>query len=431
MPDDPTSSPLAAPPATAALAPRLGLATFRSLRHRNYRLYFFGQMVSLTGSWMQTTALMTLVYGLTGQSWWTGLIQAAQLLPTFLLGAWGGSLADRWPRRGLLVATQAALLVLALMLMAVVLGRRPEPWELLAITAAAGVVQGVDLPTRLTFVSDMVSREDVVNAVALNSVLFNSARVLGPLLGVSLLLRFGPEVCFLGNALSYAAVIVALLCMNVPPAREAPPEHGGLRSLLAGFATVAGRPPLLFLILAAGVTSLCGWPFLSLLPALADRRFGDAKAYGLMLSGTGLGALSAALAVATFGSWERRKRFLAAGVAVLCAGLVGLALATGLPAAGASCFLAGFGLVMFFSTGQSVVQLSAAAHNRGRLLGIWAMVLSGSAPLGCLAVGRAADVWGVTVVLLVQGLACCGTSLVLVVLYQRWRWEPERAEEGG
>src|SRR5262245_51657036 len=194
------------------LAPRLGAATFRALRHRNYRLYFFGQLVSLTGSWMQTTALAALAFELTKQSRWPALITAAQILPTFLFGAWGGSLADRWPKRNLLLWTQGALLVLALLLAVLVL-IEPVPWQLLAVTLAAGIVQAIDLPARLAFVMDMVGREDVINAVALNSVLFNCARVVGPAVGVSLLHWLGPAVCFLANALSYVAVLWALAAM--------------------------------------------------------------------------------------------------------------------------------------------------------------------------------------------------------------------------
>lgn len=445
MPDDPTSLAPASPSTTAAgpvpkaeqtapLTPRLGSATFRSLRHRNYRLYFIGQLISLTGSWMQTTALMSLAFDLTGVSAWPARISAAQLLPTFLLGAWGGSLADRWPKRRLLIVTQAILLGLALLLMAVVLGRQPSPWELLAVTAAAGLVQAIDLPARLAFVMDMVGREDVTNAIALNSVLFNSARILGPLLAVTLLYHFEPAVCFLGNALSYLAVICALMSMDVAETAGPPRKYEGFRDLFAGFAELRRRPALLMLVAAAGTTSLCGWPFLSLLPALAKQLTAPdselAKtAYGTMLSGTGLGALMAALTVARFGTWERRRHFLGLGVGILSSGLVCLSLAGVLPVSFVCCAGAGFGLVLFFSTGQGVLQLSASASNRGRLLGIWAMVLSGSAPFGNLIVGRAADHWGVAPVLRVQGLACGGASLLLVYLYHRWQSETTQLAE--
>ena len=161
---------------------RLVLSTFRSLRHRNYRLYFFGQLISLVGTWMQTTALSWLAFEISGESKWPAFITAAQILPTFLLGPWGGALADRWPKRPLIFWMQTAFLILALVLAWLVLGGAAQPWQLLIVTAATGLVTAIDLPARLSFVMDMVGREDLANAVALNSLLFNSARALGPML---------------------------------------------------------------------------------------------------------------------------------------------------------------------------------------------------------------------------------------------------------
>src|ERR1700722_17260154 len=158
-----------------------GLAgTFRALRHRNYRLYFVGQLVSLTGSWMQTTALIWLAFAVTGQSRWTGWIMAAQLLPTFLFGAWSGGLADRFSKRGLIFWTQAASLLLALALVELVVLGLADPWSLLAVAVLSGLGQAVDLPARMAFVLEMVTRDDLTNAVALNAMLFNAARLLGP-----------------------------------------------------------------------------------------------------------------------------------------------------------------------------------------------------------------------------------------------------------
>jgi MFS family permease len=405
---------------TRTLTPRLGAATFRSLRHRNYRLYFFGQLVSLTGTWLQTTALMALAFKLTHQSRWPAWISAAQILPTFLLGVVGGSLADRWPKRRLIMATQFCLLVLALLLMFVAVDN-PVPWQLLAVTVAAGVVQALDVPARMAFVMDMVGRDDLINAVALNSVLFNLARVLGPLIGVSLLVWMGPAFCFFVNALSYVAVLWALALMDVADVPGGKEHPGGLQALLAGFRDLAERPPLLFLVAAAGVTALCGWPAQALLPALAAQRLHMPDVgYGTMLSGTGVGALAAALTVATFGSWERRKQFLGLGIAIVSGALIGLSLADTLSLATLSCALLGYGLILFLSTGQATMQLSTEVHNRGRLLGIWVMTLSGAVPLGNLIVGAAADRWEVPPVLCFQGVFCGAVAWVLFLLYRLW-----------
>src|SRR6266849_7124323 len=206
-----------APAAIVAQAQYAGgfSTTFRSLRHRNYRLYFFGQLISLMGTWMQNTALSWLAYEITGQSKWPAFISAAQILPTFLLGPWGGALADRWPKRPLIFWMQAAFLVLALLLAWLVLHGAVQPWQLLLVTAATGLVTAIDLPARLSFVMDMVGRDDLTNAVALNSLLFNSARAFGSLLAGWLMIRFGAGECFLINAVSYLFVLLALSKMDI------------------------------------------------------------------------------------------------------------------------------------------------------------------------------------------------------------------------
>jgi MFS family permease len=394
-------------------------ATFRSLRHRNYRLYFFGQLISLMGTWMQTTALTWLAFHLTQKSTWPAIIVAAQVLPTLFFGALGGAVADQWPKRTLIFFTQAVYLVLALILAGLVhfntLAPGQPPWQLLVVTVASGLVQAIDLPVRLAYMMDLVGRDDLMNAVALNSVQFNVARVLGPAVAGIILFAWGSEPCFLANALSYLAVLWALAAMDVAvPERRAPTGQPG-QSLLAGFHYLAGRRELAFLVLLASTTSFCGWPFLSLLPALSQNRLGAQESgYSLMLSGTGLGALAAAGAVATFGSLERSRLLIGAGVVVVCLGLACLALAPSLAAAAGCCALIGFGLILFLATTQSVVQLGARDHNRGRVMGIWAMTQSGAVPLGNLFFGPLADKLGITTALTFESLACAAAALGLL-----------------
>jgi MFS family permease len=404
-------------------------ATFRSLRHRNYRLYFFGQLVSLLGSWLQTTALMWLAFERTGQSRWPALISAAQMLPTFLFGAVGGALADRWSKRTVLLGTQGGLLVLALVLASLIFGGAGTPWQLLAVTAASGLIQAVDLPARLAFVVEMVGREDLVNAVGLNAMLFNVARLLGPALGGLLLLWPGPAWCFLLNGLSYGAVLWALGRMDIAGSARTADAGQGMRGLFAGFTYLAGKPRLAFLVLSAGWVALCGWPFLSLLPAVARHTLGwESGGYSLMLSATGSGALTAALTVATFASADHRRWLIATGAAVLAAALLGLSAAGTLPVAAGCCILAGFGLILFLATSQGVVQLAADDLHRGRVMGIWAMALSGAVPLGNLLAGFAADRWGEALVLRGAGVACTAAALTLLGLL--WLSASRRPEAG-
>lgn len=413
----PLSPPPATPPSAASPPPRR-LGTFRALRHRNYRLYFAGQIVSLTGSWVQTAALMWLAYDLTSQSRWPALVSAAQVLPTLLLGVWGGGLADRLPRRPLIFAAQTGLLILAVALAGIVALGQATPEVLLLLSLGVGVVHAIDTPARLAFVIDLVGRDDLMNAVALNSLVFNVARAVGPALGGVLLPAFGPAACFLVNALTFAAVLGALAAMHLPPhAPRVVPE--GAAAPAGGFRHLARRRDLLLLIGLAGAMAFFGWPLLSLLPAVADRQLNAGNAgYSWMLSAIGSGALVGALLVASYGTPARRRRFLVSGVLTGVLSLLGLALARSLPLAVACCALSGCGLILFFATGQATLQLGADEHNRGRIMGIWLMVLSGAQPAGNLAGGLLADRFGVAPVLAggAAGIALAALLTLLLAL---------------
>ncbi len=436
-------SDLPAVPESAVKPPsggRIRLRTFRALRHYNYRLYFLGQLISLLGSWMQITAMTWLAYSLTHQSFWTGLIMTAQVLPTFLLGVWGGHIADRWPRRGVVFASQACLLLLALLLAGLTLAGLVRPWHLLLISLGNGLVTALDLPARLTFIHDLVGPEDLINAVGLNSLLFNSARAIGPALGALTLPTLGAGLCFLINALSFLAVLAALALMDDTRLGE----PGGARSptgrqpflqrmiapLREGCHYLASRPGLQLLLILIGFLALFGWPVLILLPALSREDLGgdpSGSAYSWLLSSIGLGSLLAALVVASFGSRSRSWWFLVFGVALAGLGELGLSLARSILQAQVCCVVVGSGLVLVFATAQSLMQLSACRHNRGVIMGIWSMVLSGAQQLGSLLGGRWADLWGVPRVLLLQA----GGSLVLggLLLALAVRFPPEPGGE--
>ena len=230
----------------------------------------------------------------------------------------------------------------------------------------------------------------------LNSLLFNTARLVGPAAERLILPWLGAGLCFLVNGLSFFAVLAALAAMRLPPVPPCAPKVRPGTSLWAGFAYLARRPELLLLLALSAAMSFFGWPLLSLLPAVAREQLGgDTEGYSVLLSALGGGALVASLAVATFGTRAARGWFLGLGVVLAAAGLAGLALADGMPAALASCTLAGAGLILFFATSQAIMQLSSADHNRGRVMGIWSMVLSALHPLGHLSAGLAADRWGV------------------------------------
>ena len=385
------------------------MRTFRSLRHTNYRLYFIGQMVSLVGSWTQTTTLMWLAHEQTLQAKWPAFLTAAQIGPTLLFGAWGGALADRVRRRPLIMATQSAFLITALGLILLYYTGLLNVWTMIAVMAYQGLVQAIDLPSRLAFVPNLVSRDDLINAVALNSLLFNVARAAGPALAGLLLHWAGPGVCFIANAVSYLAVILALALMKIPPEID---RSAKTTTSENGFRLIARQRNLLVLICLAGLVAVGGWPLMSLLPKFSHDllQSADAQGYSTLLSAVGAGALTAALSAATYGTIARRKIFLIGGICVVALSLMGLSQAVSHWMAILCCGCFGFGMILFFATGQSAVQLGVEDENRGKVMGIWAMVLSAGVPLGNLAFGPLADIIGVRSVLLVQGgivaLAC-------------------------
>jgi len=395
------------------------MRTFRSLRHRNYRLYFIGQMISLIGSWMQTTALMWLAYDLTKQSKWPAFLMVAMIGPTLLLGAWSGSLADRSHKHSLIIRTQIAFCTSASVLTLLVFNDLINIWLLLALMFCHGIIQAIDLPSRLAFVPDLVEREDLINTVALNSVQFNVARAIGPAVAGFLLAEVGPGMCFMLNALSYIPVLIALLLMR--GFREH--KRSGTHRVGGAYRVLLAKPDLLAVILLAGWMSLSAWPLLSLLPALAatvlDMR---ERGYSMMLSSIGAGALLAGLTAATIGSEQRQHRLLLGGLSCVLLALFGLSQPTDLTFASLCCAVFGFGMILFFATGQGLVQLGVDDQHRGKVMGIWAMMLSGGAPLGNLVFGPAADEWGVTTMIVVQATMVAGAVLFFLSRgLLRWR----------
>lgn len=404
------------PPSSARPYPDR-MRTFRSLRHPNYRLYFVGQLVSLVGSWTQITTLIWLAHDATKEAKWPAFLAAVQIGPTFLLGPWGGALADRVPRRGLIIRTQCAFLMCALILLGLYLSGQLTVGAMLAVMFAHGIVQAIDLPARLAFVPTLVGRDDLSNAVALNSLLFNVARAVGPALAAFLLASAGAEWCFIVNALSYLAVIGALLFIRLPPIEpggDLIPAGGG------GFQVIGRRPGLRTVFAVASLAAIGGWPLLALLPSFADMILGRGQTgYGTVLSAVGIGALGAALTAASIGNEVRRKVLLLGGLVAVVLALTGLTLTRSLPVATGCCVVFGFGMILFFATGQTLVQLGTADADRGKVMGVWAMVLSAGVPLGNLVFGPAADVFGVPAVIAVQA----GTIGVAVALLMMRRVE--------
>lgn len=400
--------------------------TFRSLKHRDYRLYFVGQIVSFTGSWMQNAALMWLIFDLTRDPIWPPLLLVAQVGPTLLLGPLGGTLADRIPKRRLVLTTQTLFLFNAALLTVLVAFGIASPWLLLGLQCANGLVQAVDLPARLAFVPDLVPKADLINAVSLNSLLFNSARAVGPALAGLLFVAversafqlsgvtpvmLGAAACFLLNTLSFAAVLWALGCIRVAGTSSG---RSGSGSVLDGIHYVRARPLLGAILLLTGGLSVFGWPVISLFPAYTRIVLGlGVEHYSTLVSSLGGGALLGALLTATFGTEARRGLFFLVGSSLAATGVLALTLAPGLIFALIASACLGTGLIFFLSTGQSVMQLAASDGARGRVMALWAMTLSASAPLGHLLAGVIAKQFSVVSVL---GGMAVGSSVIVAVV---------------
>jgi MFS family permease len=401
--------------------------TFRSLQHRNYRRYFLGQLVSFIGSWMQSAALMWLMYDRTGDPRWPSWLIVAQIGPTLLLGTWGGGLADRHTKRNLIFFTQAAFLVQAVILTVLLATNLATPLLVLGLTGINGVIQAIDLPARLAFVPDLVPRDDLINAVGLNSLLFNSARAIGPALAAGLFalaavltpfwpgsdpVLLGAVACFTLNSLSFIAVLLALRGITVPG--QPSTSRTRSRSPWDGFRYLWDQPALGGLVLLTLLLCIFGWPLLTLLPAYTRLHLGQSEqTYSLLVSAVGVGALVGALTTATFGSRQRRKRFLLAGACITTIGLLTVAMAVTISVAALGCAATGFGLILYLSTGQSTLQLAVPDQQRGRVMALWAMTLSASAPLGHILAGQATTVVDVQEVILAMTLGAGMCALVL------------------
>jgi MFS family permease len=396
----------------------------RALRHRNFRIFVAGQLVSLIGTWMQTVAESWLVYRLTGSSVLLGLVGFAGQIPIFLVAPLGGAVADRFNRHRTVIATQTASMLLALALAGLTLSGRIQIWQLLVLAALLGVVNGFDIPARQAFVVELVSREDLPNAIALNSSMFNGARVIGPAVAGILVAAVGEGWCFFANAISYVAVLAGLLLMGVPSRPRAPLPASTLAHLAGGFRFVARTGPVLALLLLLGLVSLVGIPYAVLMPIMADRVFhAGATGLGLLMGAAGTGALIGALTLAARASVAGLGRWVVFGAAGFGVSLIGFAAERSFWPAAALLLPAGCGLMVQMASSNTLIQSMVPDHLRGRVMAVYSMMFMGMAPLGALLAGVAAEHVGAPITIAAGGvLAVAGAGV-----FARWlpRLRPE------
>ena len=414
---EPSAQAASAPPEAAAKPPRAGGVTWRdtfaALKHRNFRLFFVGQLVSLIGTWMQATAQGWLVYQLTGSKVLLGTVAAVGSLPLLLLSLWGGSVADRHSKRTVIFYTQTGMMLTAFVFATLVGSGHIQPWHILVLAALGGVAMAFDMPARQAFMVEMTSQKDLMNAVSLNSSIFNGARVVGPAVAGFLMAHVGITWCFILNGISFIAVIIGLMMMRlprfVPP--EKPPSAG--RHILEGFVYVAGHRRVRLLLLLFGVVGVFGWSYAVLLPAYArDVLHVGESGYGGLLSASGFGALLGALTVATWGSRVRPRRLILGGLWLFSATLVLLAVVRWYPLVLVCLAVGGWGMLIYYSTTNTLIQSSVSNALRGRVMGIWALVFGGMMPVGGLESGFLSHAVGVPWTITVGAVICAGAGLV-------------------
>jgi MFS family permease len=394
--------------------------TFRSLRVRNYRLFFFGQLVSVSGTWMQQVAQDWLVLRLTNEPLPLGITTALQFTPILALGAWAGVVADRLDKRRLLLATQAAMAALALVLGILTATGAVRLWMVYLLALLLGFATAFDMPTRQAFVSEMVGPGQVVNAIGLNSAVFNSARVIGPAAAGVVIATVGIATAFLVNAVSYLAVIGGLLAMDPARLHRRPPVQRASGQIRAGLRYVWTTPVLRSTIALVAVVGTLGLNFRVALPLLARFTFGgDATVYGALASIMAAGSVVGALAAA------RRSRpsaaLLLGSVAVF--GVLSVAAAAAPTLALEMVVLAPLGLasIAFLATANSTVQLGSSPELRGRVMALYGLVFLGSTPLGGLLAGWMADRFGPRSIMLLAGVSSLVAAGVAAVLMRRRR----------
>jgi MFS family permease len=408
------------------VSPRIALGRlarfegWSAMRHRNYRLFFAGQGLSLIGTWMMTVAQSWLILQLTGDPLLLGLVAAVQWLPVLALGLFGGLIADALPKRRTMVGTQGFAALLSLIMAVLVLTGTVAVWHVLGIAFLLGIRNAVDLPTRQSFAVEMVGRDDVGNAVALNSAMFNGARVIGPAVAGITIGAFGVGIAFLIDAFSYLAVIAALLAMresdlHLRPGMERPTTISmALGNLREGLQYVRRTKVVVLSILTVGLVSTFGMNFTVVIPPFVQEVLaGDATAYGFLMAATGVGSIISALAIAFSG--RTVPIVIGLGGATLGAALLLLGSTSSFVVALGAMFLAGLGGIAMAATANTLVQLTVPDQLRGRVMSVYTTVFAGSTPFGGLITGAIASGFGAAAAILVGGALSVATGIAAAV----------------
>ena len=394
---------------------------FRALRHRDFALFWSGALVSSIGMWMQGVTIPFVIHEVTGSAAWVGLSAFAQFAPVMVMSPLGGALADRHARRTILIWNQAALLVLALALWLSVQGGAVRPGLMVILVGLSGAVAGVGIPSWQSFVTELVPRESLLNAVTLNTAQFNVSRAIGFMLGGLALYSVGPGLSFLVNGLSYLAVLAALATIRPRPAPSSGfiadvqiPELAGPATFRLGIAYVRQHPGLQLAVLTCGIVWFLGGPVIQLAPVFARDTFGvDERAYGFLAAALGVGATAGSVIISAYGDGVRRSRLIVGAIVVYGLAVLGMAVTPSYAGGLVAMAAIGLGYLAVASALMTSIQLAVDDRYRGRVLALYVMVFTGAYPLGSLLQGIATDRFGVRVVVGTAGAIMLGYAALL------------------
>ena len=397
-------------------------AAMRALRHRNFQLFFSGQLVSLIGTWMQSLAQAWLVYRLTGSSVQLGMVSFCGQIPVFLFAAVGGTVADRFNRHRIIIGTQVSSMMLASILTVLTLSGHVQVWHVFILATLLGIVNAFDIPARQAFIVEMVGKEDLMNAIAINSSMFNGARILGPAVAGTLVAAIGEGWCFFANAASYIAVIAGLLLMTLTPRRPDPKSGATIAHYAEGFRYVATTKPIRALLLLVGLVSLTGMPYAVLMPIFADRILhGGSRALGILMSAAGTGALLGALRLAARREVRGLGRWIPLAAAGFGVSLILFSLSRMFWLSAALLVPVGFAMMTQMATTNTLIQTLVADRLRGRVMAVYSMMFMGMAPFGALLAGVAAEHLGAPWTVAMGGVVCLTGAGVFYWHLPAWR----------
>ena len=390
-------------------------SALRSFRYRDFRLFITGQFISLVGTWMQSIAQSWLVYRLTGSSTLLGGVGFAGQVPVFLLATIGGTVSDRYSRHRLVVATQTASMLLAFVLAALTLTGEIRIWHIFALAALLGVVNAFDIPARQSFMVELVGKDDLINAIALNSSIFNGARIIGPAFAGLLVAKIGEGWCFFTNGASYIAVIIGLLLMDVKVPNRPAATGSALSRILEGFRFVRQADPIRHLLLMLGVTSVMGMPYTVLMPIFADQILhSGARGMGILMGATGVGAVIGAFTLAV----RSGLRGLGRWVGYACGGFgLSLILFSWSKFFWLSVLLqvpVGYALMVQMGASNTLIQAMVPDQLRGRVMAVYSMMFMGVAPFGAFIAGVLAEKLGAPVTISAGALGCVTASVLFL-----------------